>query len=72
MRIEQIKQVYDTPGRRWERGHMRGALHGKGAVQTTECSFPEALEEALGLRRQIDINDQRRAQYAFPFGGAAK
>jgi hypothetical protein len=63
MRVEQIRQVYDTPGRKWESGHMRGALHGKGAVQTTGCSFPEALDEALELRRQIDLNDQRRAQY---------
>jgi len=63
MRVEQIRQVYDTPGRKWESGHMRGALHGKGSVQTTRCSFDEMLGEALELRRQIDLNDQRRAQY---------
>lgn len=64
MRVEEIKRIYDTPGRRWESGHLRGALGNKGAVQTTRSGFDEMLSEALEHRRQIDLNDQRRAQYA--------
>lgn len=70
MRVEEIKRVYDTPGRRWESGHLRGALGNKGAVQTTRSSFDEMLSEALEHRRQIEMNDQRRAQY--PLSGIDK
>lgn len=61
--VEQIKKTYDLPGRKWERGHMRGA-RGKGVHKMRPCAFDEMLAEAVALRAQIDVNDARRAQEA--------
>ncbi len=60
MTIEEIKKTYDLPGRQWER-HMHGAHMPRGPRKPQTCDFARALQEAVAMRAQIDINDKRRA-----------
>jgi len=59
--IEEIKRIYDTPGRQWEKGAMRGAHNPKSVAKTRQSNFDDMLREALLLGEQITIIDSRRA-----------
>ena len=57
--IEEIKRIYDTPGRQWEKGALRGT---RGTSTARRCSFEDMLREAILHREQIDRLDRLRAE----------
>lgn len=65
--IQRITELYDKPGRRWERNrpNLYRRPDGKATLEIYEpCTFAEALETAQIHREFIDMQDKMREKIA--------
>lgn len=57
--VEEIRKIYDLPGKRWHKGTFRN-IAVSGGAKLRPCGFDEMLSEALKHREQIDRMDKLR------------
>lgn len=55
--IENVRRIYDVPGKRWERERL---INRSTAARPASCTFEQMLQSAIAQRAAIDAVDAIR------------